>query len=527
MFSKYFVFVLAGLGMLYSCGRGGEDKSSRELLSESVGPVELYGELLAAVREQEIFSDEKTFLDCMPRATPVEIMERFQSAKDSAGFNLKAFVGEYFDPPWRPSRASFADSLPAPEAFIRSSWAVARRQPEQSGAGSLLSLPQPYIVSGGSFRELHYWDSYFIMLGLQADNEAGQMQALLDNLAYLIDSYGYIPSGNRTYYLGRTNPPVFAGMVEMLATEIGDAVYRRYLSQLEKEYEFWMKGSDRLSVDTPAVRRVVRLSDKAILNRYWNERTEPRPENHALDYNLAKESGEGTEAIYRNLLAGAESGWGNASRWRTDPQSPNSIRTTKLVPVDLNALMYHLENVLVKANQLAENVERVAELLRAANARKEAMLKYCWDPELGFFTDFDFEHFSSAGVATLAGIYPLCFNIATHEQGKACALRVRDWFLQPGGVVTSLNKTGEFWDAPYGWASLQWMTIQGLRNYGEVELADELKSRWLRYNVRMYEEYGQLFDRYNVVDTGIVVSMTQFPAGFGGTNGVLLKLLRE
>ena len=31
---------------------------------------------------------------------------------------------------------------------------------------SLLPLPKPYVVPGGRFREVYYWDSYFTMLGL-------------------------------------------------------------------------------------------------------------------------------------------------------------------------------------------------------------------------------------------------------------------------------------------------------------------------------------------------------------------------
>ncbi|WP_277422315.1 trehalase family glycosidase, partial [Pseudomonas viridiflava] len=92
---------------------------------------------------------------------------------------------------------------------------------------SLLALPHPYVVPGGRFREVYYWDSYFTMLGLVKSGETTLSRQMLDNFAYLIDTYGHIPNGNRTYYLSRSQPPFFSYMVELQAGVEGEAVYQR------------------------------------------------------------------------------------------------------------------------------------------------------------------------------------------------------------------------------------------------------------------------------------------------------------
>ena len=73
------------------------------------------------------------------------------------------------------------------------------------------------MVPGGRFREIYYWDSYFTMLGLQVDGEYEMIDYMVRNFAHLIDEVGFIPNGNRTYFLSRSQPPFFSCMVSLLA----------------------------------------------------------------------------------------------------------------------------------------------------------------------------------------------------------------------------------------------------------------------------------------------------------------------
>lgn len=97
-------------------------------------------------------------------------------------------------------------------------WSHLKRGPEEErGLSTLLPLPHAYVVPGERFRELYYWDSYFTMLGLLASGYRDFARGMIDNFRFLIQQYGFIPNGNRSYYLTRSQPPFFAAMVMLLA----------------------------------------------------------------------------------------------------------------------------------------------------------------------------------------------------------------------------------------------------------------------------------------------------------------------
>jgi alpha,alpha-trehalase len=361
---------------------------------------------------------------------------------------------------------------------------------------------------------------------------------MVDNFSYLIDRYGFIPNGNRTYYLSRSQPPFYAEMVEILAESKGDSIYRKYLKFLEKEYKFWMFGADKLNVTNPAFRRVVRLPDGEILNRYWDDKDTPRPESYREDIKTAEEAvskipGLKKEDVFRNLRAGAESGWDFSSRWLKKDDSNefqlSTIHTTEIIPVDLNTLLYNLESKISKAYAISGNPEKSEIYKLKSESRKKAILKYCWSEDDAFFMDYDFQKKQSTQVISLAGAYPLFFEIADDAQAKAVAEKIQSSFLKPGGLVSTPYNTGQQWDAPNGWAPLQWITIQGLRNYGQDSLASNIKDKWLKLNQRVYQQTYKMLEKYNVEDLSKESGGGEYPTqdGFGWTNGVYQKLSKE
>jgi alpha,alpha-trehalase len=179
---------------------------------------------------------------------------------------------------------------------------------------SLLPLPKPYIVPGGRFREVYYWDSYFTMLGLAEAGRNELLNDLTDNFAFLINRYGFVPNGNRSYYLTRSQPPFFGRMVALLAKDQGNGILLRYRAALEREYRYWMLGAEKLAPGT-AAHRVVKLPTGAVLNRYWDESTQPREESFVEDVTAAKLSKQPAAQFYRNVRAAAASGWDFSSRW--------------------------------------------------------------------------------------------------------------------------------------------------------------------------------------------------------------------
>ncbi len=481
------------------------------------------GELFEVVQLQNILGDGKTFPDCIPKRSLEEINSDYHQEKKSSDFNLLKFIEKNFSLPEVYSSDYKSDLTKSTEQHIEDLWKVLTRSPDETG-GSLIQLPHPYIVPGGRFREIYYWDSYFTMLGLKASGNIEMIRNMIDNFAFLIDMVGYIPNGNRTYFIGRSQPPFFSLMVTLLHEHEEDALLR-YLPQLEKEYAFWMRGAESLQ-ENQAIHRVVKLPDDIMLNRYWDEYNTPRPESYKEDVELAHQSKQKPEVLFRHLRAAAESGWDFSSRWFKEIDEFSTIHTTEIIPVDLNCLLFHLEQTLSEAYREADNNTQADLFFQRALQRKNAIIKYCWSYSQNFFFDFDFMGQQQKTNYTLAATFPLFFEIALPEQALSVANILEEKFLKHGGFSTTLKHSGQQWDAPNGWAPLQWIAYRGLINYGITHLAEKLKTNWVAMNEKVYASTGKMTEKYDVWSEQGEASGGEYPNqdGFGWTNGVFLAM---
>ncbi|HVZ57422.1 MAG TPA: alpha,alpha-trehalase TreA [Chitinophagaceae bacterium] len=489
-----------------------------------ITPDSLYGQLFRDVQLARIFPDSKTFVDCVPKREPADILRDYEAARSNPAvrFSLKLFVEENFEQPKTP-QLNYITQEKDVVMHIKNLWGVLKRQQDQPVRGStLLPLPNPYIVPGGRFREVYYWDSYFTMLGLKESGETEMIENMVNNFAYLLSRYGHIPNGNRSYYLSRSQPPFFALMLDLLASFKGDYVYATFLPALNNEYNYWMDQS-------APTRHVVRMPDGSILNRYYDRDAIPRQEAYAEDYELAEKSKTDKAALLRNLRSAAESGWDFSSRWFADGKTLGTIQVTSLVPVDLNCLLYHLEKVMAKAYRVSGNLLKAKYYDNIAERRRRAIDKYCWSAASGWYVDYNLVKKAPSPELTLAGMSPFFLNVAPASRIGPAAAVLEKKFLRDGGLVTTLKNTGQQWDAPNGWAPLEWMAIAGLENYGRSPLAREIAQRWVKLNIRVFENTGKLMEKYNVVDTRLEAGGGEYPSqdGFGWTNGVLLACMKK
>ena len=495
-------------------------------------PDMIYGELFRDVQEARIFPDGKTFVDCVPKRDAAEIVKEYLAIKRNPAikFALEIFVDQNFQKPSVVASGYQTNKEEDIATHIRGLWNVLRREADLPVKGSsLLPLPHAYIVPGGRFREIYYWDSYFTMLGLKESGEFELMESMVKNFTHLIETYGHIPNGNRTYYLSRSQPPFFAMMVELLATVKGDAILTQYLPAMEKEYQYWMKGEEVLKPGTAAY-RVVKLKDGSLLNRYWDESQQPRQESYREDVETAIKSKRNKITVYQHLRAGAASGWDFSSRWFADNNSLATIETTDIIPVDLNSLLYNTELILSRASLVAGKDSVSQAYSQKAQQRQQSIDRYCWNGELKFYTDYNFRKQKMTNSVTPAGLFPFCFF--PHRQGYLSLMGsqagavVQEKLLKPGGLQSSTYSTGEQWDAPNGWAPLQWMAVTGLARSGQLGLAKEIAQRWLLLNEKVYKETGKLMEKYNVADLSKPAGGGEYSAqdGFGWTNGVYLAL---
>ncbi|WP_265176437.1 trehalase family glycosidase, partial [Salmonella enterica] len=129
-------------------------------------PDILLGPLFNDVQNAKLFPDQKTFADAIPNSDPLMILADYRMQRNQSGFDLRHFVdvnftlpkaGEKYVPPAGQSLREHIDGL----------WPVLTRSTKNVEKwDSLLPLPESYVVPGGRFREIYYWDSYFTMLGL-------------------------------------------------------------------------------------------------------------------------------------------------------------------------------------------------------------------------------------------------------------------------------------------------------------------------------------------------------------------------
>jgi alpha,alpha-trehalase len=494
-------------------------------------PRQLYPGLFEAVQLSHAYPDGKTFVDLLPTAAPAVILAAYQQEKSQPGFDLNAFTHRHFFLPAADATLYRSDVKAGIRAHLDTLWTVLGR-PAQATAppySSLVPLPHPYVVPGGRFREIYYWDSYFTMLGLREAGRLAQVRNMTDNFAYLIEQLGFVPNGNRTYYLTRSQPPFFSQMVALLATGSDSAtVLARYRPALAREYAYWMAGAEGLAPGQ-ADRCAVRLPGGELLNRYWDTSDQPREESYREDVETAQLSQQPAAQFYRNIRAAAASGWDFSSRWFGADGQLGSIRTTELVPVDLNCLLLHLEQMLARAHRTAGQPAEAAAFQQKAKARAEAIRRYCWEPKAGWFVDYDLPQRRPATARTLAGMFPLTYGVATPRQARAVAQRLEREFLRPGGLLTTTVADGQQWDAPNAWAPLQYLAVVGLRRYRQPVLAATIARRWTALNLRTFEQTGKLLEKYDVTDLNRPAGGGEYPLqdGFGWTNGVLLKLLNE
>jgi alpha,alpha-trehalase len=501
-----------------------------DYIQSHASPDEIFVALFEDVQNNHLFDDSKTFADAIPRRAPGLIIDAYHQEKRDPTFSIAQFVQSNFRIPAPITSTFMPDRQGTVAEHIDKLWPVLTRQPDdEEPGGSLIPLPNPYVVPGGRFREIYYWDTYFTMLGLKEAGRTDLIGQMVDNFAYLIDRFGFIPTANRTYYLSRSQPPFFSLMVRLYSDMEGKQILTKYRTPMQREYDYWMDAGGT-SQPFSAHRRLVNLPDGVVLNRYWDDKSTPRPESYHEDVELGQEAQEKNGSVpqdtYRHIRAAAESGWDFSSRWFADKNDFSTVHTTDILPVDLNCLLYFLEKTLAEAYLLEENKEMHLDYEAKASRRALAIETYFWDEKRKFYMDYDFKTRDFTAHVTLAGAFPLFFKLASSRQARAVKRYIRLSFMKSGGLLTTITRSNQQWDAPNGWAPLQWIVYKGLRHYNFHQTADELSKEWLGLIDKEFIHSGKILEKYNVSDTNLIAGGGEYEVqeGFGWTNGVYLRM---
>ncbi|MBB3472249.1 trehalase family glycosidase [Sphingomonas sp. BK345] len=471
-------------------------------------PAELFGALFDQVQRRRLFPDGKTFADATPKRSPAAIMADYARAGALDDGGLRAFVLANFDVPEPGRTAPPSAARPRLAEHIRALWPQLTRPPLSPPPGSsALALPHRYVVPGGRFREMYYWDSYFTMLGLEADGQRPLTRDMIENFVSLVERYGHVPNGTRTYYVTRSQPP-FLYLMMGLVRDVDRTTQARWLDALLTEHRFWIE------------QRSATMPDGARLQHYGDGKSTPRDESYREDV----ATGEGDPRVYKDLRAGAESGWDYSSRWFGDGRTLATIDTTKIVPADLNSLLYGMERAIAaRCRALARPCAATFE--RAATTRQRAIERWLWSERDGRYGDYDLATARLRAGVTAATAYPLFTDVASRTRGARVAQTIERDLLAANGLRTTAAATGQQWDKPNGWAPLQWVAVEGLRRYGAERVARQIGTRFLATVEREYRASGKLLEKYDVEESR-AGGGGEYPTqdGFGWTNGVTRAL---
>ncbi|WP_020468544.1 trehalase family glycosidase [Zavarzinella formosa] len=397
-------------------------------------------------------------------------------------------------------------TTPNISTYIDSFWErLIRHQPTDTG--TLIGVPRAYLVPSADahrplFQELYYWDSFFMALGLVGTSREWLILDIVENMAHLIERFGFIPNGTRYYFTSRSQPPFFTRMVDLALTVLkarsdpGTTEFLKRMTNLAvREHEGCWLGEKH-----PHERRKYRG-----LSRY-----------HDINYS--------------HFLASCESGWDHSPRCDGANPLAEAGRWLDFLPVCLNSILHVRETDLAAWHAELGNSSGAEFWKGSAEERANVMSELFWSPEEEFFLDFDWKAERRDPLPSLAGFYPLWAGWATKDQAAKIVGRWLPKFLQPGGMVTTLEPcASRQWAFPNGWAPLQWIVAAGLDRFGYAKEANEIRRRWCETCRREFALRGTLSEKYNVVEPEdhAEEGLYGMVEGFGWTNAVYVDFMRK
>ena len=427
----------------------------------------------------------------------------------------------------------------------------------------LLYLPDRYVVPGGRFNEMYGWDSYFILLGLMHDHQVDLARGMVENFFYEIEHYGAILNANRTYYFTRSQPPFLSAMIREVyehppAGGQSDAAWlARAYGYAQRDYSFWTSPIHRAG--NTGLSRYRDLGDGPVpemaddstyypdvirwLLAHPTEHPEylvsgpdsPKPaqagalRKTSCDVRASKVCVNAvvnghrlSAAFFRGDRAMRESGFDTSFRF-----GPFSGSTDEYAPVCLNSLLFRYEQDMAHFATLLGRKDEAALWTRRAEARHRAIDKYLWNAAAGLYLDYNFVHQSRSSYHYAATFYPLWAGVASTEQAAAVQSHLA-LFDQPGGLAMSDVVSGVQWDAPYGWAPVTWLAVDGLDSYGFHADALRIADHFSRTVLENFERDHTMREKYNVAsgtaNIEVAAGYKSNVVGFGWTNGVYLEL---
>ncbi|KAJ2723583.1 hypothetical protein GGI07_002538 [Coemansia sp. Benny D115] len=509
-------------------------------------PIYCDGPILHAVQLGGVFDSDKTFVDMPTRKPVAEIVKAFGKLPSNASHSqLAAFVDDNFYPAgsdiveveledWT-DNPPFLNGVTDPVLrgyglSLHNQWKNLGRKRDVSFlcAGcesSLIPVNHTFVTSGSnSSREFHYWNTYYVELGLLKSGLYKTARGVLQNLLDTIGMYGFVPSGGRIYYSDRTEPPLLALMIKTYyeATDDLDFVAQA-LPLLKKELQFWDKYR---SVNVTYTRKVPDSLGKRDNIQIVSAKTTTygpnlfstavssnsvylRPEAYSSDYSISKtataapqlfstalsssdfyaatEAGTVPSVEYadRSAASVGPSLFSTAVNRRSlDIPSDNpfagftknqltilgTVNINSTISVNLNSILYQAELIVANFTQILNGNKvngECEDYRQRAQDRRQMLLDLAYNPDTGMFVDYHLETGKHSDVWSINSFWPYwALGNSLPDGGSQRALenisKLHDRF--PGGLPNTFYNTSLGWDYPYVKPPLQHMAIKSAEN---------------------------------------------------------------
>lgn len=375
----------------------------------------------------------------------------------------------------------------------------------------LIELPYPFTTpcAKGMFQEMYYWDTYFTNKCLLAEGRQEQVLNNIKNFAYLLETYGKIPNGNRMHYIGRSQPPFFGLMLyDLLIWNPDRLVVRQAYEWLKKEYDFWQtkrvceNGLNRYDCD---------LTDEEALGNvgYYHEiHTEAYEKRTGIHMENTVENG-------KCVIAECESGWDFSPRF--------SGKCIYYNPVDLNCLLYVDEILLSQWAKVLGEKEASLQFEEKAHLRKEKVIRLM--KKDGIYYDYNYAEGNLSESVSAAAFFPYFVGIDDNCEDFKKTLHVleRDF-----GVSVCAGAEGMFqWAEPNSWAPLNYISVAAADRLGLKEDAMRLVNKYLTATDRIFDKTKRLWEKYNA-NTGELDVLAEYdtPEMLGWSAGVYISFYR-
>ena len=413
--------------------------------------------------------------------------------------------------------------------------------PREIREQGLLYLPHPYVVPGGRFNEMYGWDSYFIQVGLVRDGEIELAQNMTDNFIYQIENYGEILNANRTYFLSRSQPPFLTQMILNVYRRKHDTAWlRSTLPAIEKYCRYWT--SEPHMVKETGLSRYYDLGEGPAPEVLSGERDEQGRTHYDLvreyyrthevtGYDLGQYYDKGkdelTDLFYKGDRSMRESGFDPSDRF-----GPFNIDIIHYNPVCLNSLLYLMETDTAEIMKTLGRGRDAQTWLARAATRRRKVNGLMWDDKDGLYYDYNFVKGRVRRYPFVTTFYPLWVGIADRQQAAHVVSNLKQ-FERAGGLQTSTRTSGNQWDAPYGWAPMQMIAVEGLRRYGYNEEADRIAANFLSVILKEFIQHNTIVEKYDVerreseLKGGLKFGYKSNEIGFGWTNGAFTDMYAQ